>query len=277
MLTYMHPEAVRRFAEKNGLGGLRPSLETLTRLGGAFGRIPYENLTKIIMFHTASDLAAAIRLPELLYEEHLRFGTGGTCFSMTYFLQTILRSFGFNTYPVSADRPLAPNTHCASIIMLDNKKYLLDPGFMIDRPLLLTEIPTRHSLRHTDIIIGSRDAVPISPPRYTLTTVVRDKTNIRYYLKDSALSEERFYELWLDSFRWPGLRNASIAVTTANGYIYARNNFLRTTTREGKDQLRIRAGLDSELGKRFNIDSRIIKAAFEALREAKDVRRDGAR
>lgn len=311
MLTYFHPEAVKRFLKTNNIEKESgPSLIFLEKLGKAFQKMPYENLTKLIRSHTIGDTESRIRLPELLFDEFLRYGTGGTCFSMTYFLQTILRSCGFDTYPVMADRPLAPNTHCASIVRIGSKKYLLDPGFMIDRQLELTRIPTRHDLRHNVIVIGEKGTVKIPPHQqrrfddynkkvgekivlpyksdfstphsearsitfsshYMVATEMCGKVDIRYYMKDGHVDEEEFLGFWLDSFNWPTLKNISITQATDKGYIYARNNFIRTQTKEGRQQENIKRDLETIFGKTFGIDMHIITAAFEIIREVK--RRD---
>ena len=246
-------------------------------------------MTKIIRSHSISKPEARLRLPELLYEEFLRYGTGGTCFSMTYFMQTILRSCKFNTYAVIADRPLAPNTHCLSIININGKKYILDPGFMIDKPLPLTKIPTKHLLRHNTIIIGAKDSIPIperqmkyfeeyrtkrgldlfheisSKNEYIIAMHTQNRTDIRYLFKDQSVNAEKFLDFWLSSFNWPTLRNISITTATNNGYIYARNNFLRTSMKDGKKQERIKKDVELKLGKTFNIDWKIITTAFEIL------------
>jgi arylamine N-acetyltransferase len=289
MLTYLHPEAVKKFLRRNNLENSQVSLLFLTKLGEAFQKMPYENLTKLIRYNAMGDTEARIRLPELLYEEFLRFGTGGTCFSMTYFLQTILRSCGFETYPIMADRPLAQNTHCLSIIILEGKKYILDPGFMINQPLELTRLPTKHILRHNNIIIGAKGTIPLPEEQskyfaglnerslpfeatndernhYTIATFLGQKLVVRYFLKDMPVAEDSFLEHWTSSFGWPTLSNVSITQVTDSGYHYARNDFLRTTTKDGRKQERLKNGLEFTLGKTFNIDMRIIRNAFEVLK-----------
>ena len=291
MLTYLHPETVQKFLRGNSLERVQISLAFLARLGEAFQQMPYENLTKLVRCHSISDVEARIRLPQLLYEEFLRFGTGGTCFSMTYFMQTILRSCGFETYPIMADRPLAPNTHCLSVILIEGNKYILDPGFMINRPLLLTQQPKKYILEHNNIIIGEKGTVPIPEHQmkyfvelksdntlpfettdeeiseYTMATFLGDKLDIRYFMKDKLISEEQFLKFWLDSFSWSGLNSVSITQITDGGYIYARNNFLRTTTSKGRKQERVKNELELTLGKTFGIDMRIIRHAFEVLND----------
>ena len=293
MLTFLHPETVNRFLKENHLQDFSPGIDFLKRLTRLFQKIPYENMTKLIRSRQVSDPEIKIRLPELLYGEHLRYGTGGTCFSMTYFMQTILRSTGFSTYPIIADRPLASNTHCASIVVIDNEKFLIDPGFMIDEPISLTRETIIHELKHTTIILGEAASFQIpaaqlqyfrelkekggsilpyeenGKERYCLATYIGEKTTVRYFIKDIPLTTGQFLDFWLDSFNWPSLHNISLTVTTDNGCIYARNNFVRTTTKMEKRGERLKKDIDLTLGKLFNIDLGIIRAAFDTLEGVK--------
>ena len=261
MLDYQHPEAVRKFLERNSLLNFAPTYGFLRKIGDAFKKIPYENLTKLIRARTHDGSDLRLRLPEILYEDHLRFGTGGTCFSMTYFLQTILRSCGFETYPVMADRPLVPNTHCLSIVILNGQKFLVDPGFMIYHPVALTPVASRTNLGHATIMICDSGA----EDEYIIATISNNKTNVRYFMRDKALTPDEFLGYWQDSFDWPTLRNISISVALNDGYVYARNNFLRVTRSGGKTQERLKKDVELTLGKTFNIDEGVIRDAMEML------------
>lgn len=290
MLTFIHPKAVTRFLKTHNLRNFSPSLDFLKSLARLFQKMPYENLTKLIRYHSISDQQARLRLPELLFEEYLQFGTGGTCFSMTYFMQTILRSCGYKTYPVIADRPLSPNTHCLSVVIIDNKKYIVDPGFLIDEPIEIKAGKSRYELRHNTIILGQRSFIKIPEKQmlhftgkikdnniilpyeneplnneYTIATIMHNKLTIRYFFKDLALDAEQFLFFWQDSFNWPTLRNLSISTATDSGYTYSRNNFMRKNSAEGRKQIKIKKEIDITLGKEFNIAPDIIKHAFEIL------------
>jgi hypothetical protein len=47
---------------------------------------------------------------EEVIEDHIRYGTGGICFSLTFTMQQILESCRFDSYPVMADRSYGSDT-----------------------------------------------------------------------------------------------------------------------------------------------------------------------
>ena len=81
----------------------------------AFSSIPYENLTKILKQDHEGQRAAR-RCPEEVIEDHIRLGSGGTCFSLTAALLHILRALGLRAEPILADRHYGDNTHCALLV-----------------------------------------------------------------------------------------------------------------------------------------------------------------
>ncbi|MFW6244582.1 MAG: hypothetical protein ACOC36_01715, partial [Fibrobacterota bacterium] len=77
------PLLLQRFLERFVIAP-RASGEVLIRsVADAFSSIPYENLTKIIKSETIVSPRSAMRLPDELIGDYLRWGTGGTCFSLT--------------------------------------------------------------------------------------------------------------------------------------------------------------------------------------------------
>ncbi len=109
------------------------SLETVAK---AFSTIPYENLTKIINW-ASSGRTVAKRLPRDVISAHVEQGAGGTCFSLTAALLHILRSLGWRAEPILADRHYGQNTHCALVVWVDGTPHLLDPGYLIVKPIPL--------------------------------------------------------------------------------------------------------------------------------------------
>jgi len=130
-----HDEAVRLFRRRyNILSGRRPDEILLQNILAGFANLPYENLSKIIKFHRhGAHEAERLRLPEEVIEDHLRRRLGGTCFSLTFFLQAILLHHGFTCYIVMADMRAGKNIHGAMIVWLNGVKHLVDPGYLLCR------------------------------------------------------------------------------------------------------------------------------------------------
>lgn len=76
-------ESLALFLKQFGLRADTEPHQLLREVATAFARLPYENLTKIIKGHELANPAQARRLPEEVVRDHLAFGTGGTCFSLT--------------------------------------------------------------------------------------------------------------------------------------------------------------------------------------------------
>src|SRR6185436_3440283 len=73
-----------------------PTEAALEALHAAYlANVPFENATKLIKVARAGTAGAAIRGPVEFWEEHLRWGSGGTCFSSAAAYQFLLRYAGF--------------------------------------------------------------------------------------------------------------------------------------------------------------------------------------
>ena len=130
-------DSVRYFCDFFHLNINRPDLLSLKKILEKFATIPYENISKIIKLNQHWQNGQKIRLPDIVIDEHARFRLGGTCFSLTFFLETILLQHHYFCYPVMADMKAGKNIHCAIIAFVDHKQYLLDPGYLLNEPMEL--------------------------------------------------------------------------------------------------------------------------------------------
>ena len=121
LMPEQHDDSVNYFQEFFQLKLEKPDLPTLQKILEKFATIPYENISKIIKLSQAWENEQKIRLPEEVIDDHANFHLGGTCFSLTFFLETILLHQGFQCYPVMADMKAGRNIHCAIIVLYDNK------------------------------------------------------------------------------------------------------------------------------------------------------------
>ncbi|MBI2092482.1 MAG: arylamine N-acetyltransferase [Deltaproteobacteria bacterium] len=249
-------------------------LNRLVQLTQSFLKYPYENLTKIIHAKNAKTEAEYLRMPEIVLDEHKRFGAGGTCFSLTYFFESILKDAGFDCYPVMVDRSYGKNTHCALIITIDRQKYLVDPGYCLSRPIPLTEKEAVHHLPHNTYIVQ-----PVPPPSaslpqgegkiqrayYNIATSQLGQIKPRYLLKDTPVPPEQFLQFWKDSFSWPMMKHLLITRLSENGYLYLRDDFVRHTTSDSKKQEHIRQNYDKRITELFGLSPKIVKEASEII------------
>lgn len=122
---------VDSYLRRLGLAGLQPEpdLKTLNKILYAHLRsIPFENL----------DAWTEKKCPSLaisdLYEKIIMQRRGGWCFELNLLLYSLLKSIGYEAYPVCCRitlgfEELIPIGHCAVICVIDGKKYYCDVGF----------------------------------------------------------------------------------------------------------------------------------------------------
>jgi arylamine N-acetyltransferase len=120
---FLHTAGVAAFHGHFGIRAKRPDVHTLREILHHFSNFPYENLSKIIKHSEEADLLRKLRLPMEVMDGYLRNRLGGTCFSLTFFLETILIHGGYRCAPVMADMKWSPNSHCALIVMMEDGKY----------------------------------------------------------------------------------------------------------------------------------------------------------
>src|SRR5262249_12827325 len=100
----------------------------------------------------------ARRGPDEVLADHAAFGTGGTCFSLTATMLHLVRALGFEAEPILADRRYGADTHCAMLVWLDAVPHLLDPGYLIVRPLAIPKSgEVRLTMPAIDVVLAAKD------------------------------------------------------------------------------------------------------------------------
>jgi arylamine N-acetyltransferase len=239
-----------------------PGLEYLSEILFHFSRLPYENISKIIKRHRYFERFDKIRLPDEVMDDHAQHGLGGTCFSLTYFLQTILHHRGFPSYPVMVDMRWGENVHCALIVLFDESKYLVDPGYLLNRPMELTS--TKPRIFHNDnsgveMVFQSEDQF------YHIYTFNRQQTKWRYRFKDRPVSQDEFLHYWLDSFGWNSMHGLCLTKVEKGRMVYIHKNYMRQTTSDGKQNFNIRQNYHETIRDIFRIDPALVDEAKSAL------------
>jgi arylamine N-acetyltransferase len=193
----------RAFLRFFGLARREPDAAYLETIARAFSRIPYENLTKIIKYREAGDPIRSRRDPPEVLGDHVRWRSGGTCFSLTALLLHLVRSLGYEAEPVLADRRYGPNTHCAALVTLDGKTHLLDPGYLILRPVPLeADEVTRVATPFNEIVLTPESG----GSRLALSTSQQGSDAYRLTFKLPGADPAEFMRAWHESFSWDMMR-----------------------------------------------------------------------
>ncbi len=252
--------ALRSFSEHFQLELGAPERTLVEKIAAAFSSLPYENLTKILK-HDRED-GVARRGPEEVISDHLRVGGGGTCFSLTAALLHILRGLGLPAEPILADRHYGENTHCALLVWLDEQPHLLDPGYLILKPLPLPGdkefeqvVPTTFNellLRHKDQ--GSK---------IELHTRQQGATSHRLTFKPEPARDEEFLDAWDTSFGWEMMRYPLLTRVQGGDQLYLQGS--RFQRRSQKDVERYELFEAEDIARAFGLEANLVREALAAF------------
>jgi hypothetical protein len=196
----------------------------INRVAGGFKNLPFENLTKILKADTVISAGSAMRYPDELLNDFLKWGTGGTCFSLTASVVAVFDSLGIEAYPVLADRHYGINTHCGLIIIQPGGDVLiLDPGYLLFAPV---QIP-KEQPAFFDTGFNRIELRPASGgTRLELYTSVKGNRKLRLTFKLEPVSDAAFGKAWEQSFAFE-MMTYPVLTRTVNGcHQYLQGNVL---------------------------------------------------
>ncbi len=235
--------------------------ETLRSILHHFSRFPYENLTKIIKYRQRFEGLQKLRLPGEVIGDHIRYSLGGTCFSLTFTLETILSRERFICYPVMADMHWGRNVHCALVVVLPSGKFLADPGYLLKEPMPLYE--------DAGFVETEVDRIRCMYDRnsrtYHLYTGRGNEQKWRYSFRDRPVPPAQFLEFWISSFRWNSMHGLCMTKIENGRMIYVHKNYLRETTRQTKSSTKIKTSYHRTIEDLFHFPEEIIGEALNAL------------
>ncbi len=251
---------VKEFLSYFGLAQKKPDLSFLSELIRCFAHLPYENITKILKVNEGHQDDARLRLPDEVWRDFREKGSGGTCFSLTFFFHFLCHELGFVVHPILADRSYGKNTHCALVVFLEGERYLVDPGFLIHQPIPLPRLdgvlfPT--SFNTVILTAYGKD-------HYDLHTLHQKIKKWRCRYKAKPVLWEKFFKVWRDSFNWPGMRSILITTISGGDHLYLHNSQLRVISQEGVQKKKITE--PEKLLPFFSMDISLIQQAFDVIK-----------
>ena len=252
-----------KFLKQAEIRDTRRSLTHLEHIARRFSVFPYENLSKIIKWHRL-DGRIDFRMPDEVFNDHSRWQFGGTCFSLTYYLLEILTLCGYSVQPVMGDMKWGKNVHCAVLVDLDNTSYLVDPGYLIHRPLSLSkDMNTRHLTPHSGIEIRF---VP-EKERFDLFTFRNGQFTWRYRFVPEPVSMDEFARHWIKSFTMPTMNGVCLTRTDGDEMTYIHNDFVKITRPDEVTRKRSYDISEKIILQKFGIPLEMLEEARYALRE----------
>ena len=257
----LHGNSVKQFFEFFKLGKKLPSMEFLREILACYAQLPYENISKIVKLHKDYTSPTRIRLPEEVMHDFAEHHLGGTCFSLTYFLQTILMDCGFICYPFIAHMSRMNNAHCGLIVMVENRKYLADPGYLLNQPMEIHKDVRRISRSpHTGVELKFDPHDEF----FYLFTFDQMQKKFRYKFQDRPLSTDEFLKLWWESFYLPGMKGICLTQVNEKGMIYIHNDFLLVQNLHGKQKGTVR-NIEHQILETFKISPDWVERARTAI------------
>jgi len=258
-----HQEAVELFQRHFDLTRSRSELEDLRLLLRHYSKIPYENISKIIKVASHADLEAKFRFPLEVIQDHIEHCLGGTCFSLTYFLEQILLLRGYACHKAMAHMSAGENIHCVIVVALARYRYLVDPGYLLWEPLLLSpQVP--------QVCFSPQGGVEVrydpAANQFHLFTFNARGRRWRYRFTDEPVAEEEFRQHWIASFSKPTLHNILLNQLTEKGLLYIRGNHLRLTSFEEERKANIRQKYHRQVQDFFGIEPQWVEEALSILR-----------
>ncbi len=262
--TDEHDPALELFLQRFALDLSLAPFSLLRSVLRGFSRFPYENLTKIIADAAAGCSSEARRSPFEVVRDQVQYGAGGTCFSLTATLRHLLRTIGFEAEPILADRPYGPDTHCALIVRVDDRPYLVDPGYLLTEPVALPEVQDQH-------IETSFHALRLAPRhegRVDLYTRNSGRDLLRITFKTDPVDWGTFLRAWDSSFDWEMMRYPVITQVIEGRHVYLQGNRLQTRRHEGVNRTEIAPNeLAAQIAATFGMDVALVEKALALLRQ----------
>ena len=241
-----------------------PDLDMLKAVVSSYAEVPYENVTKIIRKFNEPDPNLRLRGPEEVIKGFVESHTGGTCFSLTWCLGSILSDAGYKCYPAMADMKRR-NIHCALVVRVGARKYLVDPGYLLGDPVELTGdsviIPTT---------FGKVELRPRGAASYDLFTIAGGEKSWRYRLRTTPVSKSTFFRHWQASFSLPMMNSLQLTKLTDVGQLYLRDHHLRLRREDTKFTENIRADLEQRIEAEFGIPGDITAEARGLIERMKE-------
>jgi arylamine N-acetyltransferase len=266
--TVSGDEATRLFLSRSPVGPRVGGAPFLRALASRFSQIPYENISKIIKSAGSAGPRDAMRLPLEVVDDHFGRNLGGTCFSLTFLLERMLSTLGFDCYKVMADMHSGRNVHCFTIVREGGVKYMMDPGYALHEVL---ELPvkgrTLAAFPHAVVEIERAEG-----GRYSLWTEDAGGRKWRYTFLDEPASDVDFEKHWIDSFSKPTLNNICLTMMTPRGHIYIRRDFFKFTGRGTITKRKLKGDVESVIRREFGIGGEWTELAQRLLEKRKDPR-----
>jgi len=253
-----HRLAAAELLESYGIDTSLHGEDLLFEVARVFCHLPYENLTKLIRKNIFPSGPERFRLPGDVVKEHMEKGAGGTCFSLSCLFGSALNTLGISSYPVTARMRAERSMHCGLIVTCGKDKFLLDPGYLVHKPVRLKG----EGVSNMELETGP---VELVGKKGSQSFDLFSGGKWRYSFNDEPMTVSAFMKLWLDSFDWSMMNNIHLSKIIDGGYLYARGHHVRRNENGMKFNENIRARHVEALRGYFGISEELAEEALELV------------
>ncbi len=263
--------AAIRLIDSFALRRLGSDGDSLGRIYERLRALPYENLTKLLRKHSGDPPSSWPRFPHEVVRDYLTWRSGGTCFSLTKLLETVLLEAGFRCHPVLADMPHGREIHCALVVHANDERFLLDPSYLLPKPMKLAPRgQTSITSPANQLILEGESATT-----YRLSTRRADQPpKWRYTFRDEPAAEAQFMLRWMESFDQTMMNSLVMTTLSNDRQLYLHNERLQEVGVQSRRTTALRQDYADALGHVFGIDESLAQKAHELWL---DVRKTGRR
>lgn len=214
---------ISSFSDRYSLSADAPDLMQLKRIGAAFSHLPYENVTKILKEARSASVHQKLRKTDEVLSDHLRWNTGGTCFSLCNALLSVLKNSGFEAFIAMADMHYGVNIHCVVVVAIPEGRFLLDPGYLLHDPIQLPDSGFEQVTRTLmNAVVLRNEGSEI----FSLFTIESAQRKWRYRLRAFPVTTEEFEAHWIHSFSLNSMEHLMMTRLDNRGRLYFRKNHL---------------------------------------------------
>jgi len=249
--------AADTFLDHFGISPRRRDRDLVHQLGNAFRALPYENLTKLVKKHLHPAGQSRRRLPAEVVSDHMERGAGGTCFALTELFAGVLHRVGYSSFPVLCHTRHRRNGHCALVVVINEERYLVDPGFLLHEPIRLPHIGTEARPSPAVRLVGAEHGSG------TVELFTYDRWRYRFELE--PVPRPHFLSVWDESFSWTMMNGVHVCTAIDRGYAYLHGAKLCLRGHGSRGNLNIRGKEAEVLGERFGLDPGLVARAFELV------------
>jgi arylamine N-acetyltransferase len=245
-----------------------PTLEYLQELITAYCTcVPWESVSKIIKGNLCEKDIDCLRLEHEFWTSAFEYGTGGTCYESNWAFFCFLQQLGYGGYLTINKIIDKSSVHSAIVILIGDKKYIVDIGYPTYAPIPFIEEAVTVSVNS----LFTYRCTPASTKEYIIENFPHPRPYL-YHFTDIPVTPENYLEIARADYGEDGLFSNRIVIRKLidqvptrfdsedipyNIHILNNGEKLKTFIKE-EDLL-------ERLSDHFKMDYKIVSQAFSIL------------